>query len=402
MNIAVMCAPQTFGCNTGMLSVDLAAWYFIRTHLPTARTRFFTLYPPRCPSGGAIPFVYEDRAAFYAWEAECDVILYWGDFLHGLSYRNAVINRLLKLEPEIGSGGAVREVRRFLYRTGTSGSEPPTGAVVLYGGTLLFNQWGDYADAVYTDDLRRLLAHARAVWMREPFSAAAVQYWRRDYRSSAQGTDCALLLGWPGLQASGVVAVLRSPVSPAKRLGVFVGRSHVDAAGVAALLSGLEAALSAQAVWLNWGGAPFFFERSAEFYRSHPNMAPSAGEGGPLQALAALSSFDMVVSDTYHVCVNAWGLGIPAVCLIDDTGTPLGVNQGGQAGRDKRVVFYWSYHLSPFLVYASSLTSKEATQRCVGQLVGALADVAALSLALDAIRQHRAAGGGQLLEALCL
>lgn len=396
MNIAVICAPQTFGCNTGMFSVDLAAWYILHKHFPSATVRFFTLYPHRCELDNA-PLVYESRAAFYGWEQQCDRILYWGDFLHSFSYRSAVSSWLMKLEPDFDGTEAQELIRHFLFRNGDDDSV--LQKVILYGGTVLFNRWSDYSDEHYAGDLSRLWQGARAVWMREPFSASAVQYWKKNYHQSFQGTDCALLLDRTALSSLAPDKIPVARPSDKKRIGVFMGRSHLDIAQVSSFLSELAQKYEGNCSWLDWGRPPFFFEKQKEYHKFLPELAAQPPAGEALSALTDLLSYDLLVSDVYHVCVNAWNLGIPALCLIDNK-NPLSVNSGEASGRDKRVVFYWSYNLSPFLIYASELADVAVTRQRVNVLSEALDNCPALTLAFNALQQHALASEGQLLSAL--
>ena len=93
---------------------------------------------------------------------DSDLILYWGDFQHTLSYRNAVTNQLVEQGICSSSDEALERVRKFLF---LAGSEPELlSKTVLYGGTLLFNQADNNGDEVYAADLQRLLRSARRVW----------------------------------------------------------------------------------------------------------------------------------------------------------------------------------------------------------------------------------------------
>ena len=399
MNIAVIAAPQTFGVNTGMYSVDLAAWYFFRKYFPQANVRFFTLYSSPGDFGGT-PFVYEKRSEFFAWENECDVVIYWGDFLHGWSYRQEMLHWLAKLEPDLSSVAVQQIVRHFLYRIQSSDSDCPK-KILLYGGTLLFNRWLDCQDEEYSVDLRLLLAQAAGVWMREPFSTATVNYLTGSYGFS-QGTDCALFLDRDVFRATKPMLSLSKEREPGdnRRIGLFLGRSQFDTGKVSSLLQALGSGLGANTCWLNWGQPPFFLDRKQSFLEANPEMSQFPEENEPLAILHALAQFDVVVSDTYHVCVNAWNFGIPAICLLDDENSALSVNTGSQEGRDKRVVFYWQYNLSSFLVYSSGLTHQDQQQAKLSSLLNALQDKATLSLALQSIRMHAGACEHQLSDVI--
>ena len=65
---------------------------------------------------------------------------------------------------------------------------------ILFGETLLFNTAESYLDDLYRRDLQRLLRGARAVAMRDVFSALHVATVRDEFPSVRLGVDCALLL----------------------------------------------------------------------------------------------------------------------------------------------------------------------------------------------------------------
>ncbi|GEM_PF-7062859 len=394
MNIAVICAPQTFGCNTGMYSVDLAAWYFFHRHFSHARVRFFTLYSSPGHFGNT-PFAYEGRQAFAAWESKCDLILYWGDFLHGRAYRQAMVKWLIQREPDLSREQASHLMRHFLYRLDAYDNKTP--AVMLYGGTLLFNDWCDYSDTDYRHDLTSLLKRAKAVWMREPFSSAAIQYLTGNYQVM-QGTDCALLLDRAALSLADEDRTGPESTPRSGRIGVFLGRSHVAAAKVACLLEALMVASGARPCWLNWGSQPFFLDRQHELLEFFPDMSSIPSVQEPVRALSALPVFDFIVSDTYHVCVNAWNFGIPAVCLLDDVNNSLAVNDGGLATRDKRLIFYGHYNLEPFVVRASEIRDAVACQHTVQKLMVQLSDKDSLQRVQDVLRSHASACEDRLIE----
>jgi hypothetical protein len=400
MNISVICAPQTFGCNTGMFSVDLAAWYFLHRHFPEADVQYLTLYPHKCDFGG-IPFCYEPQHGNMQRLKDSDLILYWGDFQHTLHYRNAVAKQLLTQGICSSSEEALEQVREFLF---LAGSDPALlSRTVLYGGTLLFNQADNNGDEVYTSDLQRLLRSARRVWVREPFSAFYVNQIQQQDERCAHGTDAAQLLGRDFVDHCGVESV-RSVDGQQTKLGVFIGRSDLDAKTISSLLTALTDRLPAEPVWLNWGKPPFFMGRRKEFMACLPAMEqviPGAPDPSPPETLAALLELDLLVSDTYHTCVNAWSFGIPALCLIDNSQSPMAVNSGsGLAGRDKRVAFYWTYNAAPFLLYSADLSDASEIQKRAADLSSLFADHSLIRGIKAQMSQHVALSKNSLLRTL--
>lgn len=400
MKISVVCAPQTFGCNTGMFSVDLAAWYFLDQHFPEADVQYLTLYPHKCDFG-AVPFRYEPRHENMQRLRDSDLVLYWGDFQHTLGYRNAVVNQLVEQGICSSREEALERVRKFLFLAG-SGPEL-LAKTVLYGGTLLFNQADNNGDDLYAADLRRLLTSVRGVWVREPFSAFYVNQIRQQNDCCVHGTDAAQLLRKDFVDYCGL-----EPVQPAgrrqRKLGVFIGRSHLEANTTSAFLTAITDRLQAEPVWLNWGKPPFFMNRKNDFMAGLPNMEkviPTRAAPSPPETLAALLDLDWLISDTYHACVNAWNFGIPAICLIDNSHTPLAVNSGsGLSGRDKRVTYYWTYNAAPFLLYSSDLNHDAGLHKKAADMANVLTDQSAISQISAQMSQHVELSEKSLLRTL--
>jgi hypothetical protein len=270
---------------------------------------------------------------------------------------------------------ALERVRKFLF---LAGSEPGVLArTILYGGTLLFNNADSYADKEYTADLNRLVRFARRVWVREPFSAMVINQVQGEWQRCAHGTDCSQLLDQNFADVCGIEINKKDPGAQ-KKLGVFIGRSHLDQSKIKSLLTAVQTRMQLDFTWIDWGRPPFFLDRKKEFKESIPamgNVMPVKDDAFPAETLAALLEVDFLISDTYHTCVNAWNFGVPAVCLIDNRQTPLAVNSGSElAGRDKRVAFYWTYNAAPFLLYSSDLDSEAGIQKKAADIVALFAD----------------------------
>lgn len=388
MKICVICAPQTFGCNAGMFSVDLAAWDFLQRHFPAADVKYLTLYPHKCDFG-RVPFEYATEGGDTQILGQFDLILFWGDFLHALPYRNEVASVLCRKGICSSRERALQRVREFLFLAGTN--DHLLKRTVLYGGTLLFNPANAYDDETYTRDLRRLVNLAKGVWVRDPFSAFAVNQLQERGGQCVHGTDCAQLLRG-GFARFGRHRADRIRPTGQKRLGIFIGRSHFEASKIAGLVSGLQADLPLNPIWLDWGRPPFFLDRRSDLLEQLPHLdddaAPEAADT-PLQSLMALQEVDVLISDTYHACVNAWNLGIPAICLIDDLDSALEVNSGSRAaGRDKRMVFYWTYNAAPFLIFSSELRNETSLNQRVVEISTLLGEQALIGQIMAQMSRH--------------
>ena len=83
--------------------------------------------------------------------------------------------------------------------------------------------------------------------------------------------------------------------------------------------------------------------------------------GDPVRALENLRQYRVIVTDTYHVCVNAWNLGIPAICLVEnefsETRNTGVLNYFSR--RDKKQLFMSMYDALDFLVPTNELVNTD-------------------------------------------
>jgi len=125
-------------------------------------------------------------------------------------------------------------------------------------------------------------------------------------------------------------------------------------------------------MWIPWGDGAAFDAMEARtrkgFRQLQKAPIPRTALVGDLYRL--LQSFSLIVSDTYHVCVNAWRMGVPAVCIADiHPETAESVSSGhAYAWRDKRQCFYAMYDAMPYFTYFSELTDRKWRPRRVYQL----------------------------------
>ncbi|GAB3392832.1 hypothetical protein GCM10027568_20870 [Humibacter soli] len=280
-----------------------------------------------------------------------DRVVFWGDFMHMAVYQHHmsdVLARRIGLCSEEEADELVANVQ--LLR----GSDAPAlGRVLSYGSTLSMNTWQDYASR-YGRDLEHFIDGADRVWLRDPYSAQVARSIRGQERGTAQALDAAFLLH-DGIQHGG------------NGLGVFIGRSAVQPEVVATFGRQLAKGLDLRATWIPWGTAPAFWpvDSRRRFRAAWPALereeaAPSRtdlvrtsvaalrGVPKPSPAPASLrdlifglSNYDVVLTDTYHLAINAWAQGVPAVCLVDEGGADWSVNSGEpNMRRDKRIDLY--------------------------------------------------------------
>ncbi|WP_435736842.1 hypothetical protein V5D56_19065 [Cellulosimicrobium sp. PMB13] len=340
---------------------------------------------------------------------DADAVVYWGDFLHMAFYLEANVDTLSR-RMGITSRAQAREIAdRTLLLAGQS--DDVLARVMSFGTTLSFNTADDYRSD-YGDALRSFAGRAHRVWFRDTYSAWIAQLAGANAGASAKGVDAAFLLPpGPSVPSSG-------------RLGVFFGRSALSPETLARLGRQLATSLDLRPRWIPWGHEPAFWPVAdrRRFRLAWPGLELeelSVGLGTRLRharavvartpaehtarlpfdgLVARVAACDVVVTDTYHLAVNAWRLGIPAVCVVDRPPRIWSVNSGSQGTRrDKREELYSQLDASELLVSVEDLASH--VRETVARIADRLADRAAMDFVLGRVRQvvtlgHELAGSG--------
>lgn len=371
--IAVVCALPG-SPNTGMFTVDHAAFAFFRTHFPECETSFYALGDvARHPFGGILPFALQPLPQCFPAMLAADAIVYWGDFLHARNYWPAVMRRLV----DAGLSPDSQSATDLVYRTFMlEGAPPATRAkAILFGSTLITNTSEDLADARYAAALATLCAGARAVLLRDPVSTAQVSG-----PGVAQGCDAALL---PLMKARGKAD---------GTIGVFFGRGRLrDTFQYHRLARQTARRMNAKARWVSWLRiAPRAQRLAWLFGHRRTALAPS-----PQDALAQLESVSFVVTDTYHITLNAWRRGIPAICI----GRRDDPSRDALTDRKKEVV-YRMLGAENFYVFADQIASRAGLARESARAAAMLHDRPAIAAVTHAVTQLGDAVQAKLLAAL--
>lgn len=259
-----------------------------------------------------------------------------------------------------------------------------------FGTTLLFNSLEDETSASYGDALARFVTGSRGIWVRDVISAGKVAQLSGDFRSGFWGGDGAQLLSRHG------IAELYPECAQPQRceaVGYFTGRSGAPTDTIARTAARLAGALDLQARWLPWGSRsafPALAPDDAHVTLSFPHL------------LRQLLQCRMVVTDTYHLGVVAWALGIPAVMFFQpSTPAPRNVNSGRRHyWRDKREVFYSQYDILDFLVRPEEAADESALAARVTHIASGMAGSALLDAISARVGNHARATSSDLAHAL--
>lgn len=381
----VLATPPGF--NAGMAATELALVAFLRRHALRSNAQFYRLVPfadrlahlppgerrtveQRAETGLAYLPALDDGGAI----AASDAVLFWADYLHMGIY-------LRELEAVVARDPA-RPLSDLLLLGGAG--DATLRRAISFGTTLLFNTPRDEADPAYAEPLRRFLAGAKRVWVRDALSAARVAHLRGDYETGYLGVDCAQLLTRDDVLRNAAARRIGAPAEPDAVL-VFCGREPAARGALLGVAGELGTALGRPVRWLPWGDRDAF-----PALEGRPPWVAGADALGVHELLNEVAHARLVVTDTYHLALLAWNLGVPAVAAF--TGHTAGANDvssGAEFGwRDKREVFFSQYDALDFLIRPEELLDRALLRRRVQHLTGAVEDVALRTAITARMRAH--------------
>lgn len=317
------------------------------------------------------------------------VPLFWGDFLHMRRY----ITALAQADP--AREAAFRGVLLLADRP-----EATCREAISYGTSLLFNSTADEADPVYGPALRRFLGAAAHVQMRDAISAVRAAAWRPVTREAC-GIDPAQLMALPAVAEEILAGVVCDPTD---RALVFLARGRHCHDDVVAFVGEVATATGIPSRWLPWGDRLSFpFGDRAAWPWPTIDLPPApTGTGVLPRLLAAIRASRFVVTDTYHVAVSSWALGIPAVVL---TGTYHDAERAAKevdrrVRLDKRTVILGQDGLLDFCIEPALIGTAAGRAAVAGRLAAALEEGTVGPAFRAALAGRAAASAGALMAAL--
>ncbi len=396
MTVNVICAPPN-GRNPGMATVDMG-FATVADALGLDDVAYWRLFDQSewlDTPGGSYPvgqqswfdpdtgFTYRNLRGRIDEVLASGPVVYWGDFHHLAPYHRSVVSVLhddIAACPDERS--AAELVATHLMLRGKTRHD--TNGVASFGSTLLLNSASDYASA-YGEDLGVFTRVADRIHMRDGYSETVVGDLGEGPASTWRGADCAFLVPTPEPQETdGTVAV-------------FFGRSALQPEQLAWLGRRLGRAVGLEPRWLDWGREPAFWpmgdrrrfrlawpelehhalrtSRSVRLatYRHALSSAPRRfDEHQPdmSELLERLAAATLVLTDTYHLALNAWRVGTPAVCVIDDPTGKWNVNSGAIGSqRDKRWDLYSNLDALPWLIDSANLRPGRAFANEIARIV---------------------------------
>lgn len=396
-DIAILCAPPP-GVNPGMESVDLAFYKLAERHHLIERIQFWHLFHPNRPQNNInqAKISYNIVPTGDEFFQAPKIIIYWGDFHHMHQYQNAVANKLIALGANDNFDSARMRVQDVLLQSRQN--IDILRKTISFGSTLLFNTLQDDEDSTYGTALKRFIQNCKAIWFRDVFSANKACQISGAHERNYLGVDCATLINPTDLKE-------KQSRTNESAVGIFLGRSSEKIELMLDFASELSKVLGHKLAWLRWGDIhafpPLFSTFQLDAIRSLDTFTDE-----PIndvnEAIMNLFNFQVIVTDTYHICVNAWNLGIPAICLVEASySKSRNVNFGNYfTRRDKREIFMSMYDALDFLVPIEEFNHEELRTARITHLVDLINSQKAISSIQKKIRIHSESAEAMLVQKL--
>ena len=322
---------------------------------------------------------------------QSSVILYWGDFLHMAQYQRTLARRLLQDGLVRNDDEATEYIHEIMFLSRASDSTLKKS--LSFGGTVIFNNLDDELTGKYATEFSRFIDRTGKIWSRDVFSYMKLSR----HASNPQvrlGVDCALLIQRADVESLCVAdnSVVKTAVDG--KIGVFFGRSSGTGFKLMHFASMLARQRGQDMYWLPWGDRQGFPAHRTWLMPRPMALDQMQGcshltETGTM--LSALMHSDLIITDTYHVAVNAWNLGTPAVCIGDIAPfVTRNVNSGAAfSWRDKRHTFYSMYEALDFFVHMQELKSWVWSRKHIRHIHRKLDDSSVKNEITDRLHRHR-------------
>jgi hypothetical protein len=360
------------GYNPGMLAVELAAHDFLRRHNFLTYASFFRILSMKTRMAHVSSAEFEQAARLADIGIHFKVLesvdeldgttpVFWGDFLHMAQYNRALARFLVAVDRFPTCAAAEAYLMQILLLEGASAEL--IRRTISFGSTLLFNNMTDTLESRYWNAFADFASSIKLFKVRDVFSASYLRGLRPPSSVYAFGPDAAELLRGDRLECIKESRGLKSHAHlQSNDALIYFGRDCHDWACVRETVDRFERRLRCKFLWLPWGDDLAF--PLLPKIRPFAIGFPQAHEQSPapfFDLLSLAQQASLIITDTYHLAVIGWTLGVPVICIKGDS-TDLQANVNGGsffAQRDKRFVFYAQNDLLDFFLDGRTFSNQE-------------------------------------------
>lgn len=395
--IKISCAPAGVGTgsNLGMNTVDLAIENIVKENKLTDSVQINRPwssyvndksgnYPPHMERDFLNENIRYSNLRLIEDNESPSAVFYWGDFQHGLDYQVQTAKRLKKIAGKYNLNTSTsqsewqNQARDYFLLHNYFKKDDLPFQVAMYGVTLFQNGLNDYLNEDYYENLKWLYNKAAFVKSRESYSANMISMLKNDYQNSYLGVDCALLNTKEELLSQPRINPLAFDNFQGN-IGISFGRSskRLSRVNLLRFINNLSKRLKKDTINIPWsyfsGGLLAnnlgIFSRGLRKYHNLKNVEFTAGD-----ILNGMSKLSLIITDTYHVAINAIALNIPVICIYEPSPkSERNANMGYRyAWRDKRAILFTTNNMADFLICTEDLNSSEIRKEKIDNIVNLL------------------------------
>lgn len=300
MKIAAICgAPNQ---NTGMMFVDRALYLYIMRQGLLEDTTFF------CFQNGAynkVGFEYQALTKGVDFKTY-DLIIIWGDFIVSRHFLRMTQAKLTKRSNDFDY-----DLQEKVLMGSFSNTE--LNKVVVFGQCIVVDGSEVLKDETYLTLLGRILDNSRLFRVRDPLSAYRAKLFsteKKDYL----GIDSALLnYTLDTFQIDNLKNKIAQSAESENVIGLFFARSRKINYKKRILGYYLKHRLkNYRYKWIPW------LENKQESKR-YFSFAMNSSPVSDIEYITEILKCKFIITDTYHLSLMAWSLGVPCICYGNGT-----------------------------------------------------------------------------------
>lgn len=330
MRIAAICGAPNY--NTGMMFVDRALYFYLKEKQLLDKTTFF------CFESNAVNKVGFDYKPLTKNVdlSKFDLVFIWGDF--------TISNHFLNMTKPKMAGKDV-SLDYDLHKKVLMGelSDYDLKKVIVFGQCIYVDDRSIFENHTYVNYLKRLLDKSALVRLRDPLSAYRAKLISKVDKDFL-GIDAALLNF--SLDYKNIVELKKVEKNKNKTVGLFFARTKKMNTKKKVLGYYLKFKHSSSKFkWIPW------LENKQQSKKYFP-FAESTSPNLDLEYIKEIINCDLIITDTYHLTLMSWSLGVPCICFGNSAENfKLTVND------KKKEVFYASNFISDFYFYNENFYS---------------------------------------------
>lgn len=329
--ISVFLASNTNHSNTGMFSVDWAAYAFFTEQFPGYKVNLWLMEKQHLhnyPYDNLLPHAnYRQLTRDNLYQAlSADMIVYWSDFFHTRHFLEQYMEDYVLHNHALPYEEALTLFHEAFY---LEGAEPEVyKKTLIFGNSLMFIEPDDFNDDRYSRNIRKLYANANSIMPRD----------------SVSQTKCKWLLSMHAQQGCDPAWLLRHPTAKQEdKIGFYVGRRNEVSLKDVNTLMNFADNNSLELEWIDWMiNNQSWTKRAIQNPRQAYNIAKHRLLAELMPStygdITDLHKYKFIVTDTYHLAINALAAGVPVFC-IGDGSIIYGKNALDLHDRKKKVLF---------------------------------------------------------------